>query len=101
MRRTFRIAVALTAIVSLAAGTPAVAKPENTGSHWTTLSYASAPADNPLKGFLPYAGSYQTFPYSMEWFYLPLSEVMKGPRQFRWACVTTAAAGSAPTSGST
>jgi hypothetical protein len=84
MRRTLRIAVALTAIVSLAAGTPAVAKPENTGSQWTTLSYASAPADNPLKGFLPYAGSYQTFPYSMEWFYLPLSEVMKGPRQFRW-----------------
>jgi hypothetical protein len=84
MRRTLRIAVALTAIASLAAGTPAVAKPEITSPQWTTLSYASAPADNPLKGFMPYAGSYQTFPYSMEWFYLPLNEVMKGPRQFRW-----------------
>ncbi|GGM50401.1 beta-galactosidase [Dactylosporangium sucinum] len=79
-----RLAVAATAALTLAAGTPAAAHPTSGGPQWTSLSYTPAPADNPLKGFLPYAGSYQTFPYSMEWFYLPLRDVMSGPRQFRW-----------------
>ena len=83
MRRALSFAVALLATFTLAAGTPAVAKPDDTPK-WTPLSYTPAPADNPLKGFLPYAGSYQTFPYSMEWFYLPLRDVMSGPAQFRW-----------------
>ncbi|MEV0714473.1 DUF4832 domain-containing protein [Asanoa sp. NPDC050611] len=83
MRRALRLTVALLATLTIAAGTPAVAAPTH-GPQWTPLAYAPAPADNPLKGFLPYAGSYQTFPYSMEWFYLPLSDVMTGPRQFRW-----------------
>jgi hypothetical protein len=84
MRRMLRLAIALAATVTLAAGTPAVAQAHSGSTQWTALSYAPAPADNPLKGFMPYAGSYQTFPYSMEWFYLPLSDVMTGPRQFRW-----------------
>jgi hypothetical protein len=84
LRRVLRLATALLATVALAMGTPAVASP---APHWTPLAYAPAPADNPLKGFMPYAGDYQTFPYSMEWFYLPLSDVMTGPRQFHWGAL--------------
>ena len=53
---------------------------------WQALTYDSskAPADNPLKGFIPYAGDGLNgeFPFSMEWFYLGLSEVMNGPKSF-------------------
>ena len=39
---------------------------------WVKLEYDSskAPADNPLKGFVPYAGDGLDgqFPHSMEWF---------------------------------
>ncbi|GIF98808.1 hypothetical protein [Catellatospora citrea] len=87
MRRTVRLTVALLAALTLAAGTPAAARPAPTEPQWTPLTYTSAPADNPLKGFMPYAGSYQTFPYSMEWFYLPVRDVMTGPKQFRWDAV--------------
>ncbi|WP_250007540.1 DUF4832 domain-containing protein [Actinoplanes sp. M2I2] len=80
MRRALVLALALV----LAMGSPAVAGP---GPSWKSLSYTAAPADNPLKGFLPFAGDYQTFPHSMEWFYLPLSDIMTGPQQFRWDAV--------------
>ena len=46
--------------------------------------HRAAPADNPLKGFFPYAGSYTTFPHSMEWGYLPLRSLMTGPANFDW-----------------
>lgn len=87
MRRTVRFTVALLAALTLAAGTPAVAQRGARTPQWTELSYASAPAGNPLKGFMPYAGSYQTFPYSMEWFYLPLRDVMTGPHKFDWTAL--------------
>jgi len=48
------------------------------------LSYAPAPPDNPLKGFMPYSGSYATFPHSLEWFYLPVNSVITGSNQFDW-----------------
>jgi hypothetical protein len=48
---------------------------------WRTLTTQPSPADNPLRGFLPYRGSY-AFPHSMEWFYLPLSALMSGPSTF-------------------
>ncbi len=51
---------------------------------WTAMPYASAPIDNPLKGFMPYAGNYPTFPHSMEFFYMPLRDVMTGPSTFTW-----------------
>ena len=47
-----------------------------------SLDYRPGPADNPLKGFLPYAGNYTTFPHSMEWGYLPLRSLMTGPTNF-------------------
>ncbi len=50
-----------------------------------SLGYSPAPANNPLKGFMPYRGSYTTFPYSMEWSYLPLRSLMSGPTNFDWS----------------
>jgi Domain of unknown function (DUF4832) len=50
-----------------------------------SLVYAPAPLNNPLKGFMPYSGSYTTFPYSMEWNYLPLRSLMTGPTNFNWS----------------
>jgi len=55
---------------------------------WTPLEYApdnNGLLENPLKGLLPWAGRpVNDFPHSMEWFYLKLNEVMKGPAQFDW-----------------
>ncbi|MGI5184826.1 DUF4832 domain-containing protein [Dactylosporangium sp. CA-152071] len=82
MRRTLRLTAALLTALTLGAGTPAAAHPAT--PQWKSLTYAAAPADNPLKGFMPFAGDYETFPHSMEWFYLPLRDVMTGPEQFRW-----------------
>lgn len=48
-----------------------------------TLKAARAPADNPLKGFMPYAGVYE-FPHSLEWFYLPLKDLQKDYTVFDW-----------------
>ena len=48
------------------------------------LSYAPAPPDNPLKGFIPYLRADSTFPHSLEWDYTKLSEIMTGPTNFNW-----------------
>jgi len=48
-------------------------------------AYAPAPADNPLKGFVPYAGQGRKFPHSLEFDYLPLASIMTGPTNFNWA----------------
>jgi hypothetical protein len=49
------------------------------------LSYAPAPPDNPLKGFVPYLRADASFPHSLEWDYTRLSDVMIGPTNFNWA----------------
>ncbi len=48
-------------------------------------AYAPAPADNPLKGFVPYAGQGREFPHSLEFEYLSLASMMTGPTNFNWA----------------
>ena len=48
-------------------------------------NYAPGPADNPLKGFVPYAGQGREFPHSLEFNYLPLASLMTGPTTFNWA----------------
>lgn len=55
--------------------------PEN---GWVSLAYdgTQAPADNPLKGFVPFSGEYGTFPYSMEFDYVGLASLMSGPTTF-------------------
>ena len=47
--------------------------------------YAPGPADNPLKGFVPYAGQGRDFPHSLEFGYLSLASMMTGPTAFDWA----------------
>lgn len=53
---------------------------------WRTLDYAPTPADNPLKGLVPYAGTANpdNFPHSMEFNYFPLSAVVTGPEHYDW-----------------
>ncbi len=58
-------------------------------TNFYSLSYTPAPPNNPLKGFMPYSGSYTTFPYSMEWSYLPLRSLMTGPTNFNWSSLDT------------
>lgn len=49
------------------------------------LIYAPAPADNPLKGLVPYAGQGgDRFPHSLEFSYLALGALVKGPGQYDW-----------------
>lgn len=48
-------------------------------------AYAAGPADNPLKGFVPYAGQGRDFPHSLEFGYMSLASLMTGPTNFNWA----------------
>ncbi len=47
-------------------------------------AYAPSPADNPLKGFVPYVGQGREFPHALEFSYLPLASLMIGPTTFNW-----------------
>jgi len=57
----------------------------NAAPAWTPLEYAPAPPDNPLKGFVPYAGQARDFPHSLEFRYFALRDLMRGPDQFDWS----------------
>jgi hypothetical protein len=71
---------------------------------------ADAPGvdENPLRGLVPYAIARQepdSFPHSMEWFSLPLSDVVTGPGIYNWDALerqltTIAATGTRQSSGS-
>lgn len=74
--------VAAALLIPSAATVPAAEAVDSTG--WVSLPAGSAPANNPLTGFVPYAGSYNTMPHSMEWFYIPVSSVVVGPGQYDW-----------------
>lgn len=69
----------------LAVAVTALAITQPVWSSAASLAYAAAPADNPLKGFVPYPGEHPTFPHSLEWDYTKLSEVMTGPTNFDWS----------------
>jgi Domain of unknown function (DUF4832) len=56
---------------------------------WIGQTYVHGPADNPLKGFMPYQGSYSAFPHSMEWNYIAWKDVQTGPTTFNWAPIDT------------
>lgn len=48
-----------------------------------TFAHGEAPADNPLKGFVPFSGKRgDAFPHSLEWAYFPLNALMTGPGRF-------------------
>ncbi len=74
------VATVLTAVVLLQSGKVLAAEPVV-----FRPAYAPAPADNPLKGFVPYAGQGRKFPHSLEFDYLPLASMMTGPTNFNWA----------------
>lgn len=88
-------AVALAAAAALTAA-PAVAA---TAPAATTATYALTPtpalAENPLKGFLPFAPepgapwdfADPDFPHSMEWFYLPVDAVVTAEDTYDWTAV--------------
>ncbi len=67
--------------------------PIDISQKWHTMTFqADAPGvdENPLRGFVPYSSTRQTgetFPHSMEWFYLPLAAVVKGPDTYDWSAV--------------
>ena len=42
---------------------------------------------NPLKGLIPFQGSTTDFPHSMEWFYLPVSDVQIAMNLFDWTAL--------------
>lgn len=69
--------IALPLIAAAATAAPQIFEP----------AAAPGPADNPLKGFVPYAGQAREFPHSLEFGYLPLAEVMKGPDRFDWSAL--------------
>jgi Domain of unknown function (DUF4832) len=85
MARSLRVLA--TAAVAALALLPASSAAAGTTPHWRPLAAGSAPASNPLEGFIPYAGSYATFPYAMEWFYLPLNAVVTGPGRYDWSAL--------------
>jgi hypothetical protein len=50
------------------------------------LEYSPGPADNPLKGLVPYANAkFVNFPHSMEFSYFPMSALVTGYDQYDWA----------------
>jgi hypothetical protein len=51
--------------------------------------YAPVRTANPLKGFMPFMGKRgaDAFPHSMEFFYLPLKDLMTGPESFTWGAL--------------
>ncbi len=56
----------------------------------TVLTYAPAPADNPLKGLVPYADPVpDRFPHSMEFQYIDLSKLVVGPDKYDFAELET------------
>ena len=59
------------------------------GTNIYSLGRSTSPTNNPLKGFMPYSGSYTTFPHSMEWNYLSLRTLMSGPTNFDWSSLET------------
>ncbi|MCW2982396.1 MAG: hypothetical protein JWO14_4123, partial [Solirubrobacterales bacterium] len=92
MKRSIQATIAALALVAAAAVAPAIgavstAPATAVTAGWTALASAPEPQSNPLKGFIPYQGSYSNFPYTMEWAYFPVSAVMTGPNTFNWSQV--------------
>ena len=86
---------ALVAALATLTVLPAMADDAPAGSERIELEQTDARTDVPLEGFLPFApepgseleAADSEFPYSMEWFYLPLSDVVTGPGEYNWSAV--------------
>ncbi len=78
MRHVFSIFLVGILGLALADQTIAVAEP-------VPLPQAATPADNPLKGLVPYADAdIERFPHSLEFDYVKLSDLMTGRDTFDW-----------------
>ncbi|WP_285114321.1 DUF4832 domain-containing protein [Leifsonia sp. fls2-241-R2A-40a] len=92
MKRTIAATLASLGLVAAAIAAPAVGAVSTAPSAastpgWTALASGSEPQSNPLKGFIPYQGSYSNFPYTTEWAYFPVNAAMTGPNAFNWSQV--------------
>jgi hypothetical protein len=82
--------ISVLAVISAASLPPVISVHAQTPAQWMALDYAPSPADNPLKGFVPFYDAYGSldtpiandFPHSMEYFYVPLRNLMNGPQSF-------------------
>jgi hypothetical protein len=81
------IAAAAALALTIAVAPPAQAGRDPHHSRWRAIAAGAEPQSNPLKGFIPFAGDYSTFPHSMEWSYFPLNAVMTAPATFDWSAV--------------
>jgi hypothetical protein len=54
---------------------------------WIPQTYIQGPADNPLKGFMPYKGVYTTLPHSMEYTYISWKDIQTDYNTFTWNTV--------------
>lgn len=76
-KRCFAVVARRVLVLSAVAGFAASAGP---------LEYASVRTANPLKGFMPFSGDRgpDALPHSMEFFYIPLKDLMDGSERFIW-----------------
>ena len=81
-RRSWLMAVGLAVGATLIA-TPAATTVAASGA-WVAHTYTPGPADNPLKGFLPFEGRYSKFPHSMEWNYVAWKDIQTDFDTFNW-----------------
>lgn len=81
-------AAAAVAALSLTAILPSAHANDSIIAGWQSLETTAARTDNPLKGFIPYAQQMDNntgLPHTMEWFYLPLNDVVKGDKSYDWS----------------
>jgi hypothetical protein len=78
-------------VATLPARVPSHAAGQAASQEWHAMTFrADAPGleSNPLRGLVPFATARppaNLFPYSMEWFTLPLSAVVTGPDTYDWS----------------
>lgn len=77
--------VAAVLLIVPSTSTVPAAEAADPSGDWVSLAAGPAPASNPLAGFVPYAGSYNGVPHSMEWFYVPVNSVVVGPGTYNWS----------------
>jgi Domain of unknown function (DUF4832) len=84
------VALCCTTAIRLSAGTDGAvqAREDNIAIHYL---YKSAPADNPLKGFVSYLHDSRrtNFPHSLSFEYYSLASLMRGPTNYDWQILDT------------
>jgi len=84
-RLAFVSVVGLLLVVQIGLGAlPAAQAQQPPHDKWVDQEYVPGPPDNPLKGLMPYRGSYTKFPYSMEWSYVAWRDIQTSKESFNW-----------------